>query len=140
MKRGMIFFLFIGLTFVYGCADRIVSDCETRDTGVPGQVTTFQEIQVKVLTPSCATAGCHRGDDSPFGLDLSAGKSYANLVNVSSGQSPSLKLVLPGNSKDSYLMQVLEGKGGVVMPPAGKLNEALIDSIAAWIDRGAPNN
>ncbi|QEG24384.1 c-type cytochrome domain-containing protein [Mariniblastus fucicola] len=45
--------------------------------------------------------------------------------------------VQPGSSANSTLIKRLRGEGGDVMPPAGKLDDAVIDNIAKWIDEGA---
>lgn len=50
------------------------------------------------------------------------------------------KLVVPFNSAESYLVWVLDGKQAPLMPPSGRLAQAQIDSVIAWIDRGAENN
>ncbi len=124
--------------FYFGCADQIVSDCDPVTT--PGErKAVFAAIQRDVLTPGCALSGCHSGEFPSFGLNLEEGKAYNNLVGVSSILS-SLKRVEPGDSQNSYLIEVLNGVDGFVMPPAGKLPQATIDSIAVWIDEGALNN
>lgn len=142
MRKPIIFFsLAIALMMGMSCSDQIVSECSTDGLQVGViQSVSFTEIQNQVLTPSCATTGCHGGNDPAEGLDLSQGKAYANLVNVASSQRPQLRRVLPGNSAQSYLVQKLRGQETSVMPPAGKLSSAIIDSIASWIDRGAANN
>lgn len=45
--------------------------------------------------------------------------------------------VQAGNSANSTLIKRLRGIGGDVMPPAGKLNDSVINNIAKWIDEGA---
>ena len=81
---------------------------------------TLASIQTKVFDVSCATGGCHDNVSSISGLDLSAGNAYASLVNVTSGQARSLKLVDPGLPDSSYLIHKLEGTSaaGSQMPPA----------------------
>ena len=75
---------------------------------------------------------------------MSAGSSYALLVNVASGEVPALMRVAPGNADDSYIIRKLEGAAGIVgarMPLGGPfLDQNTIDRIRAWIDSGAPNN
>jgi hypothetical protein len=78
------------------------------------------------------------------GLDLSVGKSYADLVNVAASQCSTRKLVLPGDPANSYLMQKMLGVNmcsGSQMPKAGVTipgNE--LQAISNWICAGAPNN
>ena len=45
--------------------------------------------------------------------------------------------VQAGNSANSNLIKRLRGQGGDVMPPGGKLDDAVINKIAKWIDEGA---
>jgi len=127
--------------FFSGCADHIVSECDkTEDKNTTFFPITFMEIQKNLFDRSCAVPGCHSGATPEANLSLTAGLSYKNIVNVISRQNPDLKIVLPGNSSQSYLIKKLEGYNTSVMPPAGKLESALIDSVTAWIDRGALKN
>lgn len=132
--------IFVCLIFVAtGCADKIVSECENNS---PDNIVkaNFSEIQSKIITPTCATTGCHTGPSPTGDLDLSAGKAFANLVNIKSGEDPQFLRVSPGKSSESFIIHKLNGLDTSVMPPSGKLDQALIDSIAVWIDRGALND
>jgi len=65
------------------------------------------------------------------GLDLS---SYTSLRTRDDD-------LTPGDSLNSYLLQRLRGLGGSRMPQGGPyLENAQLDSIAVWIQAGAPNN
>ena len=102
---------------------------------------TFASIQSQVLTPRCT--GCHSGAAAPVGLRLDAGNSYALLVSMASGESPSLLRVNPGKPDDSYLIQKLEGRAavGARMPLGGPfLDAATIAVIRDWVAHGAQNN
>lgn len=105
---------------------------------------TFTEIQTQIFSVSCAASGCHSGGSPQAGMNLSAGVSYSNIVNVASSEVPSLMRVAPGSASDSYLIRKLEGAPGIVgarMPFGGPfLDQPTIDRIRAWIDSGAPNN
>ena len=98
---------------------------------------TFSSIQNELLSPTCALSGCHGGVQDP---NLSTGKSFGNIVNVASIENQSLLRVKPFDSNNSLLVRKLRGQNTSVMPPAGQLSAAVIDSVAAWIDRGALNN
>jgi hypothetical protein len=79
------------------------------------------------------------------GLNLSAGKAYANLVNVGATECrDGRKRVAPGNPTSSYLIQKMTGVntcGGSQMPKAGQgLPTAQTQTIVNWICSGAPNN
>jgi hypothetical protein len=96
------------------------------------------------LATNCASIGCHAGVMPKEGLDLSVGKSYANLVNVAASECASRKRVVPGNPSSSYLLQKLLGVNlcsGSQMPKAGSsLPASDLQAISDWICEGAPNN
>ena len=102
----------------------------------------FTRIQNDILTPDCATSGCHTGTTSPLGLNLSAGQAYASLVSKDSVQVNGLMLVEPSNADASYLVHKLEGtQGGGAQMPMGKpaLKAADFALVREWIQAGAPD-
>ncbi len=105
---------------------------------------TLTQLQTQIFTPKCS--GCHNGVGTvpPGALNLTAGGSYKALVNVATGEQPTLKYVVPGDPTNSYLMQKLLGTpsiSGVRMPEGGPyLDAATTAMVAAWITAGAPNN
>jgi hypothetical protein len=102
---------------------------------------TLDDIQANVFTPSCALSFCH-GEGLAGNLDLRPGASYSQLVNVPSAEVPSALRVEPYNAEDSYLICKLEACQWMVgqqMPLIGDLlDQAVIDVIREWIDKGAP--
>jgi mono/diheme cytochrome c family protein len=100
----------------------------------------FTRIQNEILTPECATSGCHNGTSSPLGLNLIEGKAYKKLVGTKSNQVDGLQLVEPSNALASYLLHKVEGtqSGGQQMP-LGKppLSSEKIKLIKEWINNGA---
>ena len=114
------------------------------DTGSNATQNTFSRVQNLVLTPSCASVNCHKGSSSQYGLDLSSGLAYSNLVNVPSGQMPALNRVTRGNPNQSYLVQKIERNApdvGQQMPLNGQpLNTDLQQLVRNWIAEGAKNN
>ncbi|MFH0734994.1 MAG: hypothetical protein V1773_12915 [bacterium] len=139
MKNYIILLLSFVLILI-GCADQIVSDCDSIQIQVLPEGTTFAQIQNEVFSTNCALSGCHGTNSPQADLDLSSGNAYVNLVNVQSVLYPSLKRIVPGNSSQSLLIKALKGEDAPLMPSSGKLPNSVIDSIAAWIDRGAVNN
>ena len=136
MKFRILLLCFIFLAL--GCEKNIVSDCKrVADKSLQGDRTTFIKIQTSIFNPSCVS--CHSGSAPSGGLDLSTDEAYSNLVNVMSNTSDYFR-VLPFDRDSSYLYQTLVGDNAPLMPPAGPLSNAKIDSVAAWIDRGAPND
>jgi hypothetical protein len=140
MKTIHVRFLLSVLTamLLSACADSIVSECD-----IPVDVSvraSFGDIEQRVFAVSCAVAGCHAGSTPASGLDLSAGRAYGQLVGVTSLNYPTQQRVEAGSSERSVLVALLRRERTPAMPPAGPLEAAVIDSIAAWIDAGAQNN
>jgi uncharacterized protein (TIGR03118 family) len=108
---------------------------------------TLTQLQANIFTPKCS--GCHDGSQPasgslPGAQNLSAGNTWANVVNVASKEQPSLMRVKPGDPANSYLIQKLEGAASISgsrMPLGGPyLDQATIDQVKAWIAAGAQNN
>lgn len=102
----------------------------------------FTRIQDEILTPQCATSGCHNGTTSPLGLNLIEGKSYNKLVGADSAQTSGLKLVEANNADGSYLIHKIEGTqtGGLQMPlNKPPLSADQMQLIRQWISEGALN-
>ena len=103
-------------------------------------------IQENVLTRSCASfTSCHMGNaPSAGGLNLEAGMTEANVVDVESDLSPGMDIVEPGSPGESYMMVIL-GEFGEddprIDPEVGLMpfnNELLCqekrDAISRWIE------
>lgn len=104
---------------------------------------TFSSIQSTIFSTSCAVSGCHSGDSPAAGMRLSVGEAYTNIVNMPSGQMPTLMRIEPGNPDDSYLIRKLEGTAAVGgRMPFGKpaLSQQKIDMIRQWVTAGAKND
>ncbi|HVV81787.1 MAG TPA: hypothetical protein VHE35_01865 [Kofleriaceae bacterium] len=104
-------------------------------------------IQENVFTPSCSNfTACHQGAASQAGgLDLSPGHAHDALVNVTSQQFPTWKLLVPGQPMMSYIMVALGQYEGPLDPRVGTMpyNSRLLcqekrDAIERWIAAGAP--
>lgn len=129
MVKIKSFLLAFSIVLLSQCEDQIVSECKTGETVVmPAR---FSAIQERVFTPICVE--CHSGSVPTGNLRLSAGNAYSQLIDK--------QIVIPGNSESSILFSRLTSDDpNFYMPPTGKLSQVLIDSIAAWIDKGAPND
>jgi hypothetical protein len=106
---------------------------------------TLASIQANVFTPSCAKSGCHNASSIQAGLNLEAGSSWVNLVNIRSTQNSSLVRVIPFDPDGSFLVQKLEATAPIIggrMPADGPpfLQQATVDMIRQWIMDGAPMN
>lgn len=125
----------------------VITSCSEESTTEPtptpsnAPMAKLSDIQSKVFNISCATANCHASGTAAGGLILSDGQSYNSLINVESILYPGVKRVDEGNSEESLLVQIIKGTKTPRMPlNASPLSAAVIDSIAKWIDLGAPNN
>ena len=104
---------------------------------------TFTRVQNEVFTPTCANIGCHNPVGQQSQMVLTAGRAYAETVNVASVEMPSLMRVKPNDPVNSYLYRKITGAGitGDRMPQgAPPLSEAHIALVRNWIRRGAPND
>lgn len=136
----------VGAMSMFGCDEKL-SDL----TGpTPSLEPTFSSIQHEIFDATdssgrTACTQCHNATLLRGGLDLSAGVSYASLVNVSSREKPGLMRVTPGDPENSYLIHKLEGRSGIVgrqMPFSGPpfLTNGQILVIKRWIEQGAKND
>ena len=114
--------------------------------GGNGGPTLLDDIQ-PIFTATCALSGCHVGSNPEEGLNLSAGQTFANIVNVPSRQLPSMDRVTPSRPDSSYLVLKLTGMhldaggSGVQMPKGGTpLSMDQLGTIGRWILNGALNN
>jgi chitodextrinase len=109
-----------------------------------GDYATFTAVKNQIFSDSCALSGCHAGNFPTEGMNLSDSVAYANIVNVSSHERPSLDRIEPGDPNRSYLYLKVLGDpsiSGSRMPYLGqKLRQDLIDLLRDWIERGAPND
>jgi hypothetical protein len=104
----------------------------------------FSSSVQPIFTENCTKASCHRGASPQEDLDLSAGNSYDDLVDVPSSQCmDGRKRVLPGDPSESYLMDKILGVdlcSGTKMPKVDTLPPSDIAIISKWICSGAPDN
>lgn len=125
------------------------------DSAEPDPLASFNLMQQKILTPSCATSGCHASEKDPsfaqHGLVLAEGVAYQNLVGVdpknSAAKADGLKRVKAFASLESLLYHKLtftashhSGKQyGNPMPLGGQsLSDGQVEFVRRWIDAGAP--
>jgi uncharacterized protein (TIGR03118 family) len=110
---------------------------------------TLTQLQTQIFTPICS--GCHTGIGTglPGVQNLTAGHTFANIVNVPSIEKPTLLRIKPSDPTNSYLLQKIEGAPGIIgsrMPfgcGSGAnpcLDQATIDLVKTWISQGALNN
>ena len=130
--------LFLSL-IVLGC-ERAGPLEDDPDTNNP----TLSQIQTRIFDTNCALSGCHAGGTPQLGLDLSAGSSFSNIVNVASVEQSSLMRIAPGDPENSYLLQKIRGDMGIsgARMPLGRsaLSDEDIELVRQWIADGAMDN
>ena len=97
-----------------------VAEAEPEEVGI-----SFQNEILPILEGNCALAGCHVAGGAA-GLDLTGYDSFEKSGTF-----------VPGNAKKSRVITRIDGGG---MPPAGPLDDDLIDLVKDWIDEGAEDN
>jgi len=142
MKAMYKLLLTLSILFIIiiGCTETNISEPETKpDPSLP--FSKFTSIQEKVFTPRCDRPGCHGNTNNQADLFLEEGQAFQNLIGVPSLLFPGLIRVIPDSSSKSLLIKILKGEVLPRMPLQGSfLSNAVIDSIAKWIDNGALNN
>jgi len=121
------------------------------DGGGTSAKDTWTIIQDKILTPSCATSGCHAStSDANYvqhNLLLTSATAYDNLINITSknaaAKAAGLVRVKPGDYMNSFLYQKIDCQSttqyGALMPLGGpNLTLGQIEFIKQWIIKGAP--
>jgi hypothetical protein len=123
----------------------------TKNTKSTSAKDTWTIIQDNILTPTCATSGCHSStSDANYvqhNLLLTSATAYDNLINTTSknaaAKTAGLVRVKPGDHISSLLYQKIDcqttAQYGSLMP-LGKANLTLgqIEFIKQWIHKGAP--
>ncbi len=130
----------LGVVLLPGCSDLGEPLRPARPPAPPAVTVSFAADIQPILTSNCI--GCHGSVAPTANLDLSAGASRANLVNVvSSGYAPALR-VAPADTSASVLFHKVFGTGsyGAQMPFGGSLPQVERERIRAWILEGARDN
>lgn len=119
----------------------------------PNLQPTFASVQHEIFEARdaagrAACTECHTdvGGRTPSGgLNLRHEVAYAALVGVASRGKAGAVRVIPGDANNSYIIQKLEGRSGIVgerMPRTGGpfLTEGQMTIIKRWIETGANND
>jgi hypothetical protein len=123
---------------IIGCTETNISESEP-DPSIP--VSKFSSLQEKIFTPRCDKPGCHGNTNNQANLFLGEGQAFQSLVGAPSILFPGMTRVIPDSSSKSLLIKILKGEVSPRMPlDGGFLSDAVIDTIATWIDNGALNN
>ena len=118
---------------VMACAGLAVQTApKTASKGPASTDTAFFEAKIRpILTKECLP--CHSRKAGAVQGGLSMDTRVEMLTGASKGP-----LVVPGKPKDSLLIQVIRHLHPTLkMPPASKLTETQIQTLEAWIAKGA---
>ena len=118
----------------------------------PNLEPTFASVQREIFEAvdsagraACVTCHTSTGRNPSGGLNLNHDVAYDQLVNVAARAKAGAIRVIPGDADNSYMVQKLEGRPGIVgerMPRTGGpyLTEGQMTIIKRWIATGANNN
>ena len=132
----------IGAAVVAAC---FTGGAAVDDAGVDASADATLPEPAALFSASCAFIGCHLGPDAPFGLDLSADRYYADLVDVPSNEGAGVMRVKPGSATDtqSYLLCKVDPECAVVgqhMPFDGALTSDQIATLRSWVASLPPDD
>ena len=118
----------------------------------PNLEPTFSSVQSQIFETTdsagrVACTNCHTniGRNPSGGMNLLHDVAYDQIVSVPSRGKPSATRIIPGDPDNSYLVQKLEGRSGIVglrMPFSGApfLTDGQMSILKRWIAIGAPRN
>lgn len=153
MKK-IICVIFVSITLV-ACSKSSI-DTPVSPSSQVVKINSFDLLQDKLLSTSCATSGCHLSpQDASYlqhGLVLAKGLSYGNLIGISPKNSAAnankLQRVKKSSSAESLLFHKLNWdlshhaavNYGAPMPLGGKpVSKGQLDFVQKWIEAGAPD-
>ena len=138
------------------CACGAWSGCDEKLSSLAGPTPslepTFASIQHDIFeaTDSAGRSACTQchtnvGRNPSGGMNLVHDLAYDQIVNVASARKPGATRIIPGDPDNSYLIQKLEGKAGIVgnrMPNNGPpyLTDGQILILRRWVAIGAPRS
>jgi hypothetical protein len=150
MKKLKIISLAFACTLLFNaCKKTTVAANPVSHTNTSGS---FELLQKKVLTKSCAVSGCHASEsDNSYKqhkLVLTGSNLYKNLINGmvtnAKAQEAGLKQIIPKDPSKSFFYQKINFaasnyKFGNAMPlGADALTANQLKFISDWIAAGAP--
>ena len=145
--RGVLVVIGMALASgVTGCGAEDPAGCESGQvdcdgTCIPAIAATAASVHAEVIAKGCTFGSCHSGSAPRAGLDLTTIEKLTATVGKGSSQGKG-PLVTAGDPAKSYLLLKMKGEdlasGTTQMPPSGKLCQAKIDALQAWITAGAP--
>jgi hypothetical protein len=151
MKRSVAAVVGLGLA-LFQLASPAGGSAPKEAASRPTVRVSFRHDVAPLFVTSCGTASCHGGDRPPrLSSDIDPSALRAALVGVSSEEMPGHPYVKPGDTRNSYLVEKIEGRlvdahcadgdCGARMPSRSPpLPEGAQAMIRVWIAQGAPDN
>ena len=148
-RRVLCLTLLIAATAAFAACDEKLSSIAGP---TPNLEPTFASLQSEIfenpdIAGRVACIGCHTstGRVPAGGLNLNHDVAYDSLVNIASRLKPGAIRVIPGEPDNSYIVQKVEGRLGIVglrMPFSGPpfLSDGQILIFKRWFELGAPRN
>jgi hypothetical protein len=119
------------------------------NTAPPAAGGSFAALQEKLLTPNCASSGCHDAGTKVGGLDLSPANAYRSLMGVEptneNARKDKLLRVKAGDPYKSFLyikldsanLHASDGYGSVMPLGSRPVTAGQLEFVKQWIAAGA---
>lgn len=156
MNRYLIMFASLAalaIAFIPGCgSDDDGVSCEGTQVDCNGTCidaipATLEGVSTQVFQKTCAYGTCHDADSPAAGLSVHDMDAIIAAIDTPSGQEPSVMLIAPNDSANSYIYRKMigenmsatdvNGNAGTIMPPGSALCAPKLEAVRAWIDAGA---
>ena len=129
MRGRSIIPLWLGLMLLATCGVDRTALARSGAGDDPDAIEFFEKSIRPIFAEKCQK--CHGGDKAKGGLSLTGREAL--LKGGDSGPA-----AVPGRPRDSLLIQAVERRGDLKMPPKGKLSSGEIERLGRWIERGLP--
>ena len=137
---SILLITFVSLICLSNCGKE---PCPTEPVSGIDENPLFNKDIQPIFNTNCSVSNCHNSS-AAAGLNLSENVARDFLVDQTSKQVSDTKLVIPGNTENSYLIIKLENRqtNGTSRMPLGAsaLSTETIQLIKNWISKGAQDN
>lgn len=121
----------------------LINSCELKDEEVQNDFNGFETQETADLFKSCASSGCHGGNELAHGLSV---ENYELLMKGSRNRplengSYSGEVIIPFSTQKSLLYQIVTGNSEKLNPDhSNYLSDVEKNNLKKWIENGAKNN
>ena len=129
MRGPSIIAFWLGLRLLAACGTPTTALARSGAGDDADGIAFFEKSIRPIFAEKCQK--CHGGDKAKGGLSLTGREAL--LKGGDSGPA-----AVPGKPRDSLLIQAVERRGELKMPPKGKLSPGEIERLGRWIERGLP--